>query len=465
MQFETKRQGNILILTLLEDLTFQKNEEFGALIHDIVRDSHADIVVDMTAVSRIDSIVAGHFVAAKRECDLKRRHFGLANVPDGVQHILHSGMGTHQLHVYDSVPEAIADLSDRSHGTQKRRLVLDIKCGNNDCVYYTYGKQPGFVVPACEYPYQDDITNGPTCKCYKPDWQQIQESLPMTGPSPFRTAKKKSLYEVRDKAAQSMTDGTETLIGIPSGFESEERANAAASGEASESSGAARLNHPDLVPKIATAVDRNRSSVDSSTEWETIEEPFMADDPFAVDNFPSSKTPPQPASTPKMPDPVHREPPRAPEPPPVQAPPAPKPPADTPDQVVKNYVHAWNEGNFLKEYQCLASRNRAFSEADYVSRRQALRSSQGQRHGGKATLQEVARVDSCAIDGIHATVEITRVDRTPSGTVCYGQHYHLILEDGIWRIQKSEDGEMRKNPTKPQKGRVMKAGDFLGKSK
>ena len=41
----------------------------------------------------------------------------------------------------------------------------------------------------------------------------------------------------------------------------------------------------------------------------------------------------------------------------------------------------------------------------------------------------------------------------------------LILEDGFWKIQRSEDGEIRKNPIKPQKGRVMKAGDFQGKSK
>jgi hypothetical protein len=62
-------------------------------------------------------------------------------------------------------------------------------------------------------------------------------------------------------------------------------------------------------------------------------------------------------------------------------------------------------------------------------------------------------------------VEITRIDRTPGGAKCFGQHFHMILEEGFWKIQRSEDGETRKNPVKPQKGRVMKAGDFLGKSK
>ncbi|MCA9418491.1 MAG: hypothetical protein KC917_19605, partial [Candidatus Omnitrophica bacterium] len=58
-----------------------------------------------------------------------------------------------------------------------------------------------------------------------------------------------------------------------------------------------------------------------------------------------------------------------------------------------------------------------------------------------------------------------QVDRTPAGANCYGQHYHLVLEEGFWKIQRSEDGEPRKNPIKPQKGRVMKASDFLGRTK
>ena len=193
MEHATKRHGNILILSLLEDLTFHQNDDFGTLLHKVVHDNNADIIVDMTQVSMVDSMIAGHFVAAKRECDLNRRQFGLANVSDLARNILHHGGADHQVHIYRSIEEAIADLSDRSHGTRKRRLVMNIKCGHQDCFYFTYGKQPGMVVPACEYPYQDDITNGPTCKCYKPDWQQIQESVSLSAPSPFRQNAKKQV--------------------------------------------------------------------------------------------------------------------------------------------------------------------------------------------------------------------------------------------------------------------------------
>ncbi|MCA9427335.1 MAG: STAS domain-containing protein [Candidatus Omnitrophica bacterium] len=467
MEHTTKRRGNILILSLLEDLTFHKNDELGSLLHRTLRDNNVDLIVDMTQVQHVDSTLSGHFVAARRECELKRRQFGLANVPDIALKVLHTGGADHQIHVYGSTEEAIADISDRSHGTQKRRLVMDIKCGHDDCVYFTYGKGGGMIHTACEYPYQDDITNGPTCKCYKPDWQQIQENLPI-GPSPFRNAKKKSLYEVRDKVAQQETQkksresqAVAEVDAVNPGetYQPEEEFEAVA----------ARLEDPNLVPKIAKAVDRRSNRETNASEVEAMTPSLLSDDPFAVDNFPSSTEPrPEPKAdipTPEEP-PVAVVPPAPPKAPVPEPPPQPKrEPADTPDQVVRKFVQAWNEGDFQKEYQSLSARNRAFSESDYVARRQSLRADQKKKFGGKTSVQEVARVDSCAIEGIHATVEITRVDRTPAGANCYGQHYHLVLEEGFWKIQRSEDGEPRKNPIKPQKGRVMKASDFLGRTK
>jgi len=494
MEYTTKRHGNILILSIYGDLSFQQNDEFGAILHKCVHDNNADIIVDMTQVNLIDSMVAGHFVAAKRECDLNRRQFGLANVSKVVRSILHSGGADHQVHIYRSIEEAIADLSDRSHGTRKRRLVMNIKCGHQDCIYYTFGKQPGLIVPACEYPYQDDITNGPTCKCYKPDWQQIQETVSLNTPSPFRNSKKKSLYDVRNKAAMEAAREGATPEEDDPEYRMTPTSLMVEPPHAKEPHVAARLNDPNLKPKIATAIERRRPEPSAAEESPTQTESLPSDDPFEEEFFPSTvRTPVEPAPPPppvKAPQPpptqqartdpviesgpVPREP--TPFPPtPHQAPETkaheePKPKeepkiAETPEVVVRKYVEAWNHGEFGREYHYLAARNRAFNEADYVSRRQSLRTAQMQRHGGKITRQEVARVDSCAIDGMHSTVEITRVDRTPLGAMCYCQHFHLVLEDGFWKIQRSEDGELRKNPTKPQKGRVMKAGDFLGKSK
>ena len=480
MEYTTRKQSNILIFTPLEDLTFHQNESFGNLLHQLVHDNNSDVIVDLSHVNLLDGTVAGHFVAAKRECDLKRRHFGVANVSEPVGNVLHSGGTDHQVRVYRSTEEAIADLADRSHGSRKRRLVMNIKCGHDDCVYFTYGKQPGFVVPACEYPFQDDITNGPTCKCYKPDWQQLQENVSLSTPSPFRNKKKRSLYEVRNKAAEEFTEEDSSDEFMPE--EEIPESSSFAEGPTLEDveQGAARVQDPNLKPKIAVAVNRTEpTSLMTTTTLSPETNTAPMDDPFSESNFPSAVetdapthadevTPPPVEETVESETQTHILP--TPSPAPVFDAPTPVVKKEssqsvTPEVVVKQYVEAWNQGDFEKEYQLLSSRNRAFSEVDYVRRRQSLRSIQMEKFNGRTTHQEVARVDSSAIDGIHATVEITRVDRTPLGSKCYGQYFHLILEEGFWKIQRSEDGETRNNPIKPKKGRVMKAGDFLGKSR
>jgi hypothetical protein len=134
----------------------------------------------------------------------------------------------------------------------------------------------------------------------------------------------------------------------------------------------------------------------------------------------------------------------------------------TPQTVVWEYLQAWNESRFAVEFKHLARKNRTLSLEDYCERRRAVKAAQIGMYG-KATVQEIARMDSYRIEGEDAEVEITRLDRTNKGIRCYAQFFELRKEEGVWRIRMVRDGEERRNPTVPPKGRTMKAGDFAGK--
>lgn len=114
------------------------------------------------------------------------------------------------------------------------------------------------------------------------------------------------------------------------------------------------------------------------------------------------------------------------------------------------------------EYRALSRNARMLSLEDYCQRRKILQAQQMQTFG-KITHQEVGKFDSVKIMGDQAEVEITRVDRSPQATHCYAQHFVLAQEDGEWRIVSSRQGEERKNPSRPQTSRVMRADDFVGR--
>ena len=136
----------------------------------------------------------------------------------------------------------------------------------------------------------------------------------------------------------------------------------------------------------------------------------------------------------------------------------------SPMQVVREFVEAWNEGRFAVEYDLLSSQSKAFDRDDYCARRRALRNLQFERYG-RATRQGIAKEDAHSIQQNVASVEITRLDRTPNGIRCYAQHYKLLHENGHWKVQTVRDGESRKNPTNPPQGRKMSASEFFGKSR
>ncbi|MCA9449785.1 MAG: hypothetical protein KC931_21875, partial [Candidatus Omnitrophica bacterium] len=149
---------------------------------------------------------------------------------------------------------------------------------------------------------------------------------------------------------------------------------------------------------------------------------------------------------------------------PPAAPPAPKPKPLRPEEVIKKFVEAWNGGRFDWEFDCLSSETRGLSSDEYFSRRRSLKNAQVEKFG-RATHQTVHSIDASSIQDQHATLRITRLDRTPRGARCYEQTFHLKKEKLDWKVIRVEDGEEKKNPTVPQKGRTMKAGDFHGRAK
>jgi hypothetical protein len=191
-----------------------------------------------------------------------------------------------------------------------------------------------------------------------------------------------------------------------------------------------------------------------------------APDPFTDDNFPSALQPETlPKATPAQDSAVvHPEPQTHPTHAVHGSKPAPEPRNQTPEDTVRNYVESWNEGRFAAEYRTLSRTSRVLPLEEYCQRRRSLQAAQIQTQG-KATRQEIGKFDSVSMDGEHAHVEITRLDRSPSGTHCFAEHFTLIQEDGEWRIMSLRQGEERRNPVTPPKGRVMKADDFAGKEK
>jgi len=471
MEYELRDHGLVTILLLEGDLTFQEIEELGSILHHVVHDTSGEIVVDLSRVGYADNTVAGQFVAAKREATVKRRSFVLSNPSPTVRKVLKSAHAGNLVQLYDTTEEAIADLAEKARGGEPRRIVPDIKCGHDDCVYYTYAKVHGVITPSCEYAYPDEISNNPSCRCYRVNWKHFQQQ-DSKGDIPFpRDTRKKSLYRARDSYFQESVESLRDEQPEDSSWEDEEKPQSDLYEEA-YSSPSAELDFEDLPQATGgdDSVHDKRSS--NSMDFEVTEPdlaPRVAPDPFADDNFPSATegsggSVPQSAvgsSPDPPPHPVPQDPPDT----LGSAIPLPKPEPKSlvPDEVVRRFVESWNENRFDLEYDCMATKNQVFSKEEYFARRRTLKNSQTEKHR-RPTHQKLALVDSTSIQGDHATVEITRLDRTPQGVKCYAQHFTLIKEEDGWKIHHVETGGEKKNPTIPPKDRKMKADDFLGKS-
>lgn len=502
MEHQLSDHGMVTILRLKGDLTFQEIEQLGNLLHQTVQETNGEIVVDLANVGYADSSVTGQFVAAKREAEVKRKQLVLSNLSPTVKKVLHTGHADYQVSLYDTTEEAIADLAERARGGEARKVVRNIRCGHEDCVFYTYAKTDFTVVPACEYPYPEEITNGPNCRCYRVNWKDLGGLTPDEA-SPFRKGKKKdSPYQIRDTFRETpppQPKVVEADYELEPGFNHEETPEVTLSQDRTVDFEAPRKSrNPTPSPTSTSSSDWSFDSPSSGEE-------IVLDDPFADTNFPSTtqgtasappiKKEPTPPPPPKVvkaksppPPPARVEPieplepvvaddvPDEPEPPiPIPEPkpqPAPAPSAAvrvepeplTPMEVVRNFVEAWNDGNFAAEYDLLSSQSKAFDKEDYCSRRRALRNIQFEKYG-RATKQAIAEEDGHSIQQNVASVEITRLDRTPKGARCYAQYYKLLNEEGHWKIQHVRDGEARKNPTTPPKDRKLNASQFFGKSK
>jgi anti-anti-sigma regulatory factor len=450
MKYYLEDHGLTSVLFLKDELSFRDVEDLGSLFHQTLVETTGSLIVDMEGVDRVDSSVPGQFVAANREAKTHRRELVLSNVPPLVLKTLKAAHIEHLVRIYDSTREAIAELADKTLGGEPRKVVPHIRCGHEDCVFYTYTKQDYMVLPACQYPFPDEISNGPNCRCYRVNWNQRKWDTQVID-SPFQSGKKKSLYDVRDKAAQENAPPPPSPeMDLEPDFDSEGFSSSA---------------FPVHVPAQPYTPPDPPEPVPSEPEWLD----SMPADPFADDNFPSAQAPPPPPKP--APPPVAKRarvtPPPAPAPAPHPEPaPAPAPPKEPkhlgPDDVVRNYLEAWNLGRFVEEFNCLSKRNRILALEDYCIRRRAVRAQQVHTYG-KTTVQEIGRIDSVAVEGDHANVELTRVDRTPLGNQCYAEFYTLVLEDGEWRIRHSEKGEERRNPITPPRNRIMKADTFQGK--
>jgi anti-anti-sigma factor len=493
MEHQLSDHGLVTILRLKGDLTFQDIETLGNLLHQTVQETNGEIVVDLAHVGYADSSVTGQFVAAKREAEVKRKQLVLSNLSPTVKKVLRTGHADIQVPLYDSTEEAIADLADRGRGGEPRKVVRNIRCGHEDCVFYTYTKTDFNVVPACQYPYPEEITNGPNCRCYRVNWKDLRGLTPDED-SPFRRGfKKDSPYQIRDSFRESPPPQPKVVepdYELEPGFTHVDTAEVTLSEDRTSGFESDRSRFPSLGPTSTQSADWDFST------GKVPDDGVILDDPFADTNFPSSTQgtggepplrmePAPPPAPPKKkkakaappplepPEPVAEE--EVPDQPelPVEAPeqqPAPtaavrvEPEPLTPMEVVRNFVEAWNDGNFAAEYDLLSSQSKAFDREDYCSRRRALRNVQFEKYG-RATKQGIAEEDGHSIQQNLASVEITRLDRTPKGVRCYAQHYKLAHEDGHWKIQNVRDGESRRNPTAPPKGRKLNASQFFGKSK
>jgi hypothetical protein len=336
-------------------------------------------------------------------------------------------------------------------------------------VFYTYAKVGGGVTPACEYSYPEEIINGPNCPCYRVNWKQYQASAGVEAQTPLpRRSKQVSVYSARDRYPREDSSEmdlparlTPAEAGVAEEEESVEEVEASLPQSDREMYETVNPDY-DSVTLRAGMADETRLAF-SPPEIDEIEMEEVTD-PFADDNFPSSQEilPPEPyqVAQPTPSKPMHF--PAADAPPPPA--PAPQPVPLKPEEVVKKFVEAWNGGRFDWEFECLSSQNRGLSSDEYFSRRRLLKNAQVEKYG-RATHQTVHSVDSSSIQDDHATLLITRLDRTPRGARCYEQMFHLKKEKQEWKVIRVEDGEEKKNPTVPPKGRTMKAGDFLGRAK
>jgi len=274
---------------------------------------------------------------------------------------------------------------------------------------------------------------------------------------PLQMGKRKSLYEIRDKA------------GLEHGASDEpEERESQVPGPLSASPPVPKVtrgsnNHPVETQPTQTFPHRPLHA-GPATSPSAIIPTSPAPDPFADDNFPSAL---HPESHPKGPSPqAHPVSPKGAEVHPSHGVHGSKTPVEprnqTPEETVRHYVESWNDGRFAAEYRSLSKRSRVLPLEEYCQRRRSLQAAQIQSHG-KSTRQEIGKFDSVAIDGEHALVEITRIDRTANGVRCYAEYFTLIVEDGEWRIKTLRQGEERRNPATPPKNRIMRADDFAGR--
>jgi len=178
MRYHTQDHGYTSILFLKDDLTFHDIQELGTILYNAVRAANGALIVDMSGVGAMDITITGQFVAAHREARSQRREFVLANVQPPVLNTLVAGQVTNLVTVYDTTQTAIADLEEKAQGGIPRKFVPDIKCGHDDCVYYTYARYQDRITQACQYPFPEEIINGPTCRCYRMNWNQKKNDGP-----------------------------------------------------------------------------------------------------------------------------------------------------------------------------------------------------------------------------------------------------------------------------------------------
>ena len=457
MDYHVEDHGLTHVLYLNGDLAFKDVEDIGTLLHEVVRDTSSDVIVDMSQVGHIDGTVTGQFLAAQREAKVNHRDLVLSCLSPSTRETFHTSHADILLSTYESTEEAIAELAEKARGGDTRRVVPNIKCGHSDCVFYTYTKVVGQVVPACQYAYPDEITNGPGCRCYRVNWKQWNQKAG-TIETPFRKDPNRSLYDVRD-AVTAKESAPEPEADDP--FAEDNFPSAQVKTDQVEETDAPSPEEI-VVPRIRDPREQ--------LPGEEVSSPPAAE-PAAVEVPPPAPVAPPPA--PSEPEPPPPPPAAPPPPPPVpeRTAPAPAPVAETetpavlePEDVVREYLEGWNEGRFAVEYKHLSKDNRSLPVEDYCERRRAVKATQITTYG-KSTVQEVARVDSSRINEDNARVEITRLDRTPRGTRCYAQLYTLKKEDDVWRIRMVEDGEERTNPTVPPKDRKMNADDFTGRER
>lgn len=460
MRYHIQEYGHSSVLFLKDDLTFHDIQDLGALLYKEVRETNGALIVDMRNVPSMDITITGQFVAAHREAKSLRREFVVANVCPSVLNTLIAGQVNNLVQIYPTTQEAIADIEERARGGVARKFIPEIKCGHDDCVYFTYARYREQITQACQYPFPDEVINDPTCRCYRMNWNQRKNDA-QNVEVPLQMGKKKSLYEIRDKAARE-NNPTEEADGKKPQAQ-EETPTPQPQPVVPPRVVRGSNNHPVEARPHHSPQIHTPSHAAPATPHASIA-PIASPDPFADDNFPHTQVP---ASIPR-PAPAHGydvarteaethaihgdHPGRT----------GTEPRNQTPEETVRHYVESWNDGRFAAEYRSLSKKSRVLPLEEYCQRRRSLQATQIQSQG-KSTRQEIGKFDSVSIDGEHAHVEITRIDRGATGTHCYAEHFTLIHEDGEWRIKSLRQGEERRNPITPPRGRVMKADDFLGR--